>query len=298
MTFASSLQDCILDCVDRFAVVAHTRFANRREFGRADPEAFIFGVVLSLTAWWLSAVRLWILEPRLSLRAVVRISLIAIYYGTVLPGQVAGDAVKAYRLTSVGLTLDRAAAATLVDRALATLALLFLGTCAAPWVDRAPRELGILLSATTAVIAIGMLSFAHGRLYASLTNWMRSTKPPRVLAFAGRTMDGFHLYLQKPYRLAACFVIALIFHGLCLAIHVVVGSALGIQLATSVWVLVYGAVALLMLLPISVAGLGLREGGTLDSWGYLAWLRQLHSLCRSYSSPSLSSVRFSVGSPR
>jgi uncharacterized membrane protein YbhN (UPF0104 family) len=141
------------------------------------------------------------------------------------------------------------------------LALLFIGTCAAASIKHAPRELGILLLAATATIAIGMLIFSHGHMYAALTNWMHSTRSPRVLAFIGRTMDGFHLHLQKPSRIAACFGIALIFHGLCLAIHVIVGRTLGIQLETSVWMLVYGAVALLMLLPVSVAGLGLREGG-------------------------------------
>jgi uncharacterized membrane protein YbhN (UPF0104 family) len=51
------------------------------------------------------------------------------------------------------------------------------------------------------------------------------------------------------------------------------GDALGIKLQWVDWTVVYAGVSLLMLLPISVAGLGLREGGyvgLLALFGYKA----------------------------
>src|SRR6186713_1881553 len=64
-----------------------------------DFTSLVLALVLSLAAWWLSALRLWFLMPEFQLRDVVRMTLIALYYGTVLPGQVAGDVMKAYRLS-------------------------------------------------------------------------------------------------------------------------------------------------------------------------------------------------------
>jgi len=67
--------------------------------------------------------------------------------------------------------------------------------------------------------------------------------------------------LRHPRRLVLCFLAALGFHGLNVAIHVVLGRAFGIDLSVAAWCLVYAGIALLLLLPVSIAGLGVREGG-------------------------------------
>ena len=95
-------------------------------------------LVLTLVAWWISALRLWCISPEFRLRDVVQMTFVALYYGTVLPGQVAGDVMKAHRLSQRQTEPGQAVAATLIDRVIATFALFFLGASAAPWVHRAP----------------------------------------------------------------------------------------------------------------------------------------------------------------
>ncbi len=57
------------------------------------------------------------------------------------------------------------------------------------------------------------------------------------------------------------FSVCVHFHGLVIAIHMVLARGLAIDLPMTAWVLVYAGMALLLLLPISIAGIGLREGG-------------------------------------
>lgn len=226
-----------------------------------DFASLFWALLLTLAAWWLSALRLWLLAPEFRLGDVVRMTFIALYYGTVLPGQVAGDAMKAYRLSHGQSTPGQAAAVTLIDRVVATFALFLLGACAVPWVERAPRALMFLFTLAAAAIFLGMLVLAHPRAHALFTRWLEPRPPSGLRALPGRLIDGLHSVLQHPHRLVMCFLFALVFHGLCVAIHMVLARALGIDLPITVWVLVYSGVALLLLLPISIAGLGLREGG-------------------------------------
>ena len=96
-----------------------------------DAPAVALALLLTLLAWALSALRLWLLLEEVRLRDVARMTLVGVYYQTVLPGQVAGDAVKAYRLSVAQVAAGEAAAATLVDRAFALVALLLTGAVAA-----------------------------------------------------------------------------------------------------------------------------------------------------------------------
>jgi uncharacterized membrane protein YbhN (UPF0104 family) len=226
-----------------------------------DATSLFGALALTLAAWWISALRLWFLAPEFRLRYVVRMTFIALYYGTVLPGQVAGDVMKAYRLIPGQSAPGQAVAVTLIDRLVATFALFFLGACVVPWVDQAPRSLMFSFTLAATGIFVGMLVLARPRAHALFTRWLGCSRATGVRGLPGRLVDGLHRVLQHPHRMIMCFLFALLFHGLCVAIHMVLARSLGIDLPMTAWVLVYAGIALLLLLPVSIAGLGLREGG-------------------------------------
>jgi glycosyltransferase 2 family protein len=226
-----------------------------------EPFSALVALVLTLVAWWLSAVRLWCIAPQFRLRDVVQMTFVALYYGTVLPGQVAGDVIKAHRLSKRQAEPGQAVATTLVDRVVATFALFFLGACAAPWVEQAPGKITLLFVLAAIVLFLGTALLARSSAYAFLTRWIEPRRSARLLALLGRFIDALHRVLQHPLRLLVCFLLALVFHGLCTAIQIGLAHAIGFELPVAVWFLVYAGVALLLLLPISFAGVGLREGG-------------------------------------
>ncbi|QBB70583.1 flippase-like domain-containing protein [Pseudolysobacter antarcticus] len=226
---------------------------------------FIAGALLSLQCWIDAAIRLWVVAPEFPLTEVVRMSFISQFYGTVLPGQLAGDVVKIWRLGRFQRFPGHAAAATLIDRGIATFALFAIGAFAAFALDTIHRSLGIVLVCATFAIAIAgvMLSLASVRdLLVRLAN-IGSSRPwlARLSELLHRIAHALHDAMRRPARLMICFILALVFHAICIGNHMLIGHALGIDIGLSAWCLVYAGVSVLMLLPISIAGIGLREGG-------------------------------------
>lgn len=226
-----------------------------------DVASLFWALVLALASWLLSSVRLWVVAPEFRLRDVVQMTFVGIYYGTILPGQVTGDVMKAYRLSHGQAAPGQAAAATLIDRLIATVALFVLGALAAPWAKETPAALTPLFAAAAGSVICGMALFAQRRTQLLLVRWLEPGRSTGFRGLAARFMAALHSALQHPIRLAVCFLLAAVFHALCVAIHVTLGGALGIELAMPTWALVYAGVALILLLPVTVAGLGLREGG-------------------------------------
>lgn len=218
-------------------------------------------VALSLLGWWLSGVRLWCLLPELALGTVVRATFAAMFYSTVLPGQIAGDVVKAYRLGKQSARTGHAEAATLIDRVLALLALFCIGTAAA-WVAPAvPVALRLLLAAgAVAIVCCGIVA-ASAPFRRFLLERLLPQGENRIRNFVRHFSIALHECLRQPTRMLASFALAALFHALCIATQMLLGNALHIPLTWAEWTVVYAGASLLILLPISIAGIGLRESG-------------------------------------
>jgi uncharacterized protein (TIRG00374 family) len=238
--------------------------ALAHELGRLDAATLAAGAALSIAAWLLSALRWWCIAPGFELATIVRMTFIGLLYGTLLPGQMAGDVVKAWRLSQSQKRRGEAAAVTLVDRGVATLALFAIGAAAATRLPQVPAALRLLFVLATLAIAAGGLLLSVGGVQNLLNVWLRARGQGRIaqlFAFLLRVSQALHQALRQPLRIALSFALALLFHGLCIAIHLLLAHALGLWVDAAVWCLVYAGVSLLMLLPVSVAGIGLREGG-------------------------------------
>lgn len=217
--------------------------------------------VLTCIAWWLSAVRLAFIAPEFGMGAVVRMTLVGLYYGTVLPGQLTGDFVKAYRLSPAQRLPGRAAAVVLVDRVIAMAVLFALGAVTTVYVPEAPRAFAPLLAAGAVAIALGVIAVTSPFWTGLLARWSAAVRIRTVGVLAGRLATGLLSVRDHPWGIAANCAAALAFHVLCVAIHVMLGHALAIELSIAAWAMIYACVSLLLVLPVSIAGVGLREGG-------------------------------------
>ena len=223
--------------------------------------SLIGAVVLSVVAWCLSGARLWWLLPGFRISELIHVNFTSIFYGTILPGQIAGDVVKAYRLGRRSPSPGYAEAATLVDRVVALLAMFIIGAGAAFFAPKLPPILRMFFVAGALAIL-----FICG---VAASNPFRHVLLERVLPSGAGQFRSFirqfgiamHDCLRRPLRMLGVLVVAVLFHVLCIIVNVLLGHALRIPLTWIEWSLVYTGVTLLVLLPISVAGIGLRESG-------------------------------------
>jgi uncharacterized protein (TIRG00374 family) len=183
----------------------------------------------------------------------------SLFLNNVLPTSVGGDAARAWTVGRESGRLLRAALAALMDRATAVGCLFVLAwTALALDADEVPGVLvGVLLwitvglAAATAVAALaaaGMRPIAR-RIPHRLASMLRE---------AWLTLRG---WARSPNLLSWVLVLGLLYQLLAVLALVLVGRAVGVDLSFSLAAVTAAIVVVAMLIPISIGGLGVREGG-------------------------------------
>ena len=250
--------------------------AIARELARMDVSTLLIGAVLSISAWLLSALRLWCLIPGFSLTQVTHMTIVSLLYGTILPGQMAGDVVKAYRLSRVQSFPGQAAAATIVDRGLSLFTLFGIAALAALILDEPSMTLRIALCAAflSAPVLTWLLTLAEIRDWLSAQARTSGAVARPIFGLLDRLARAIHDALRHGRRVTLNIALALLFHAICIGIQVFLGRSLSINISIEAWSLVYAGVSVLVLLPITIAGLGLREGGYVGLLGLFGVQRE------------------------
>ncbi|MEZ5318595.1 MAG: lysylphosphatidylglycerol synthase transmembrane domain-containing protein [Vicinamibacterales bacterium] len=212
----------------------------------------------ALNAWrWLVLLRA--IEPAagLSLWPILRIFFISTFAGTFLPGSVGGDAVRAVSLTRLRVPLADAVASVAVDRLLGTVSVVLMALAGLLLAGRMVDDrlvLAALVAAVAAALGTGLLLFDS-----------------RVLA---RGVDLFAGRFTTLHRLAHKFLSAVRQYGTHReALAVVLGGSVAVQVLRTlqawclglslglapggIWYFAWvPLIVLVMLLPISISGLG------------------------------------------
>lgn len=177
------------------------------------------------------------------------------FFSLCLPGSIGGDVVKAYRMSDSTTGRLLAGCTILADRftgfaALAVLAVTALTAqryALGPW---SAIGVGCLLLAAVMVplgVAVGMLDKVLG--------WL--PEQHRLRRFLGHLLP----YQMRPSLLVRAVAWSMVVQmGGAFAVSLV-GRSVGVNLPFSIWFGSIPLVSLAMVLPISISGVGVREGG-------------------------------------
>jgi uncharacterized membrane protein YbhN (UPF0104 family) len=213
-----------------------------------------------------AALKWWLFVPGERLLRILKLTLIGVFYGIVLPGQVAGEAVKAYRLGAGQANAEQIAASVVVDKVNGLIGLLLLGIAGAFLSQRDfPHSLLFSFSAALAVGVAGLYAIRLPLFQRSVealnrkvgARWHAWTPiAMRVeLFFAAWTR-----YAGRPGLMLASIGLGIVFQLLAITVTMILAPTFGIQLAFPEWLWIFAVVSMAVLLPLSVGGLGLREG--------------------------------------
>ena len=238
---------------------------------RADPEPLLAGLVLGLGATLVAAFLfrriLLICGLRPTLGRVLAANLAGDFYALSLPGGAAvGGAVRLVRLAADAREIARVLAALLANRLQEVGVQLGMALLALPFVARElplPGGLALVLGSATLAAAVAYAGLFHRdtrRLALAAAGPLfprgscRRSRLRRALAALAVLDHARTLASHAPSLALSClrFVLG------CLAV-VVFSHAIGspIDLAVAMWV--RGLSAVVLMLPISIAGLGVRE---------------------------------------
>lgn len=223
---------------------------------------FVAAVALLVAALVVGAERWHVLLHAAEVRSprwqTLRAYAIGVFSNSFLPTGFGGDAARAWIVGRSRAAMTRAATSVVVDRltSICCLGVVAWGaTALAP--GSVPEEL---------VAALGVASGAALLGFAVLLVGVRSGHgiarrlPARVQRVARETRDTLVAYAKDRWLIAAALVLGVIFQLLMVTAAWFLAKAIELEVAYAVIAVVTPVVLVATLLPISVAGFGVREG--------------------------------------
>jgi len=202
---------------------------------------------------------------RVSFKTALQIVFIGHFFNQTLPSSVGGDAVRIWCAYRAGLGAGDAARTVILDRAISLLGLLLMAGAGLPWLFDIVTDQAARL-AIVAVIAAGICGFlifvALPQLPPSLLRW-RITRALVELAILARRLTFAPRYMMPILALAVAGFVIFVFivYWLAAALH------LGVRFTDCL--LLVPPVLLISVIPVSIAGWGVREGAMVVAFGFI-----------------------------
>lgn len=247
----------------------------------AQADLRLLGAALGLTALAMVALTTYrwqrvvaVQGASVPLARLADLFLVGYFYNMLTPGSIGGDV---YRVIKLGQELQArgrtgptlaAAAAVAAERLLGLLALLPVGLAgfALLPVRLAGQREFIAALAALAVAAASAPLWLRPRVLRRLRapyRWLVNRPWLRRFRLGERLAGLYHagaLYLDRPQALIAPFLVSLLSRLAWVGAAALTGRALGVRLSYAHYMAVLAITELLRMLPISLGGIGVREG--------------------------------------
>ena len=197
------------------------------------------------------------LKHALPLLQVTRFTLEGFFFNQALPSSIGGDAIRMLRSAQVMKSVKSAIASVLLDRFFGVLGLILLVSISQIWlqriVDNPPVQIALALTVVFGIA--GVATFLAASLLPEVIRQLKMIRPFTTLAVTARQL----VFGSKS---------ALIIFVFSAAIFFVLAKGLGIALTFADCVLLIPVSLLVTIIPISIAGWGLRENAVVVMLGF------------------------------
>ena len=224
----------------------------------------IFGAsVILVTLRWMFILRK--IGINLALRPALHIVFIGLFFNQVLPSTVGGDAIRTWRLYKAGVAFGASFRSVILDRVVGLAGLILLVALGLPFVSSATTDPAALWS----LMAIVLSAAAGMALLLSLdkmpfSRWRRG--PLRTLD--DLAVDARRLFFA-PGSAAFSLGLSLVVHVGSATIVLVLALGMEIEIGLLECLILVPPVILVSVVPISMAGWGVREGAMIAALGFV-----------------------------
>lgn len=240
-----------------------------------DARLYALSIILYFTSQVINSVKWKFLLPELALSKLFIFTFVGVFYSTVLPSQVAGEIAKTWRLARGNRLAERIAASVFVDRVTGLIGLLLLATGGAllaqqPEAQYLVKPAIMMILVLVAIIFFPRITFLQKAVRQSV-HWLSNktaflqNQAPKAI----RLLDQLSLYSRSVIPLVISIGIGVVFQAVSVAIIYTLAMGLNIKFSyfDMTWILCI--ISLMTLLPISIAGIGVRELGFVGLLGLL-----------------------------
>lgn len=206
------------------------------------------------------------LETPLRLARAVRLTLIGLFFSQTLPSTIGGDVARGWFLYRDGVPFDRAVSCIVLDRLCALAALLLVVGFSLPALfsmteDPTPRW-SVPLLAAIGVCGFAALFLIGGRWGSFLDRWA-ATRLVFRLARDARRLFVINL------GLVGIVTLAIAIHLLSVSAAWLISQSIAAEISFLSCLIFIPPVILISMVPISIAGWGVREGAMIVAFGFV-----------------------------
>lgn len=215
------------------------------------------------------------LLSKFSYLKLLKLYIIGSYYSLVLPGQIAGEAAKAYILGKYDSESEKIAVSVMIDKITGIIGLLLLSIAGLLFskLNLSPKIVYSFIIGV--IICVAMLfsirvTFLYNlilKIFNALKN--RFTKAEKQISFLINILASWQTYTKKTGLMLISVLMGIGYQLFAVLIYSTIAMNLGIDIPFYDWLWIIGLLSIVLLLPISIAGIGVREGTLV---GVLAFL--------------------------
>lgn len=229
-----------------------------------NPLQLTVGVLLFFTAHLVSSVKWRIFAKGVSLSGLFKWTVVANFYSMLLVGQLSGDAVRIYKMRKLGNKTGSWVALTFYDRFSGLISLLvisFLCLAFSPMKEQIPPgfyNVSVISLISACVLAIGIVFIVKNIRHIRDIPALQSDKFKKVLSWlSGFSADEFRGWGKWiPF-----FTLAFLYQLIGAVIVLILASGILPDVSFIDWCWIMGLTSILLLIPLSAGGLGIREAG-------------------------------------
>ncbi len=227
---------------------------------------YFLGYVISVVRWQ----RLLLAEDiRLPIWRVGLVYFEGAFFNLFLPTLIGGDIVRGYSIYKITRGHQASIASILVDRLSGFVALVSIAVVALALAYRRihdPLVAGMILAIAVAFFVL-VAFLLHNSPQERMAGVLRMVGLTRFQVKLQGLMDALHRYRGHRWAVGQALVLSLVLQALIIVTYYLVGAGLRLGVPLAYFFLYVPLITVLSMLPVSVAGLGVREGGVVYFFG-------------------------------
>ncbi len=192
-----------------------------------------------------------------------RSCMVAIFFNQIMPSTIGGDMIRMYDSWKAGATKGIAISTIVVDRVLGLFALAIFAVLGLFFVRKNIADFGYVpLAIVTVAFGLGgfiALVFSPFSFMVNLSRAIYTKFPGPFAKFFGKVDRAVEPFRGQHHSLARALAFSLVLQLNVVLLHYLLGLAVGIQLGFLEYFYIVPVALFVMLIPISINGIGVRE---------------------------------------
>lgn len=226
----------------------------------------VIGVLLHAAVVFLSASRWWLLlkhtHTTIPFFRAFPSYYLGVFFNNFLPTGFGGDTVRVLHMRAHGVGMKSLVSASVVDRAIGFATIFIVGMFGVIVTKELPipdhTKITLLGFFTSGLLVMAWILSKHGgRLIGSLEKKYRNT---RVRGWLLDVLRICYSYRAEKKRILLAMAISASGYALVILTYYLLGHGLGLDISITTYIVTIPAVFIAASLPISIGGLGIREG--------------------------------------